>query len=189
MHVMDAIASRRTIFKFKPEPVSREVLEKVFEAGIWAPNHLSTEPWRFIVLGDQTKELLGQRYAEIQADKCKEDADDATCRKAAEAGYAKFMSKPTIVAVACKQTGDDLRKQEDYAAACCAVQNVQLAAWSEGVGMQWSTGPITRERATYERLGVDVESEMIIGFFYMGTPEEVPTPTRKPLNEVLVYTK
>ena len=98
------------------------------------------------------------------------------------------MSKPTIVAVSCLQEGDEQRRREDYAATCCAVQNVHLAAWNEGVGMQWTTGPITLEKETYELLGVDPEREYMIGFLYTGYPSEVPTPRRKPLAEVMRWT-
>jgi hypothetical protein len=54
--------------------------------------------------------------------------------------------------------------------------------------MQWSTGPITLEEATFKLLGVDFRSEYIIGFFYSGYPEEVREPRRKPLAEVLSWT-
>ena len=46
MDVKDAILSRRSIFKFKQEPVPNDVIEKFFSYGIWAPNHHITEPWR-----------------------------------------------------------------------------------------------------------------------------------------------
>ena len=68
------------------------------------------------------------------------------------------------------------------------MQNVQLAAWDEGVGMQWSTGPITLEAGTYELLGVDQDNEYILGFFYIGYPNEILTPRRKPLSEVMRWT-
>ena len=185
MDVLEAIKSRRTIFRFKPDPVPKDVLEKVFEYGIWAPNHRLTEPWRFVVLGEAAKLKLAERYREIQMGKAPDHVDDEHRAKIGKAGYAKFMSKPTIVAVSCLQEGDEQQRREDYAAACCAMQNVQLAAWNEGIGMQWSTGPITMERATYDLLGVDPEQEYIIGFFYTGYPTETPTPKRKPLAEVL----
>jgi len=188
MDVMEAIRTRRTIFKFRPEPVSKETIERFFDAGIWAPNHHLTEPWRFIVLGEKTREILAQRYGEIQESKAADGADDATKQALREAGYAKFMSKPTIVAVSCSKDGDETRNLEDYAAACCAMQNVALAAWAEGVGMQWSTGPITLEPATCDLLGVNAETEYIIGFFYTGYPEEVPSPRRRPLKDVLFWT-
>ncbi len=98
MDVLEAIHTRRTIFKFKPGGVPKDVIEKTFEAGLWAPNHHLTEPWRFVVLGEETKEILAQRYSEIQEAKAAENASDEARRILKEAGYDKFMSKPTIIA-------------------------------------------------------------------------------------------
>lgn len=188
MEVLEAITSRRSVFKFKPEPVPIETIERVCGYGIWAPNHHLTEPWRFIVLGTETKETLAKRYSEIQADKAADQANEAARQALADAGYKKFHSKPTIIAVTCVQDGDETQNREDYAATCCAMQNIALAAWAEGIGMQWSTGPITLEDATYELLGVDREQEYIIGFFYTGYAEEVLEARRKPVGEVFRHT-
>jgi nitroreductase len=188
MDVMEAIRSRRSIFKFKPSPVAKDVIEGIFEAAIWAPNHHLTEPWRFVVIGEETKEILAHRYSEIQEAKAGKGASEEARNALKKAGYNKFMSKPTIIAVVSLQDGDDVKNREDYAAVCCAMQNVALAAWAKGVGMQWSTGPITLEEPTFKLLGVDYASEYIIGFFYTGYPDEVLEPRRKPLSEVLSWT-
>jgi nitroreductase len=188
MDVLEAIRTRRTIFKFKSGGVAKDAIEKIFEAGLWAPNHHLTEPWRFVVIGEETKEILAQRNSVIQEANAAEVASDEARKTLKKAGYAKFMSKPTIIAVACLQDGDEVKNREDYAATCCTMQNVQLAAWAEGVGMQWSTGPITLEEDTYKLLRIDSEKEYIIGFFYTGYPDEIPEPRRKPLEEVMSWT-
>jgi nitroreductase len=185
MHVHEAIQSRRSIFHFKPGPVPDELLEKILSFGVWAPNHLLTEPWRFTALGEAARQTLAQRYGEVQVKKALVDADDKLRELLRAAGVKKFLSKPTIVVVSCLQEGDEQQRREDYAATCCAVQNIQLAAWAEGIGMQWSTGAITQDPLTYEQLGIDPEQEYIIGFLYVGYPAEIPTVRRKPLSEVL----
>ena len=185
MDVKDAILSRRTIFKFKPEPVSNDVIEQVFSFGIWAPNHHVTEPWRFTVIGEETKLILADRYREIKIEDTPDHVDAENLAKIGELAYEKFMSKPTIIAVSCLQEGDEQRRREDYAAACCAVQNVQLAAWDAGVGMQWSTGRITLEEQTYQLLGIDSSQEYIIGFFYTGYPADIGVPKRQPAGEFI----
>lgn len=185
----ETIRNRRTIFKFRPGPVPKAAIEKLLSFGIWAPNHLLTEPWRFTVIGEQTKLKLAQRYRDIQMEKAAAHVDAVNREKIGEAGYQKFMSKPTVIAISCRQEGDEQRRREDYAATCCAMQNIQLAAWEEGIGMQWSTGQITQEKATYRLLGIDAEKEYIIGFFYVGYPAEIPTPKRKPLSEVIRWTE
>jgi nitroreductase len=185
MHVHDAIRSRRSIFRFKPDPVPLETLERILAFGVWAPNHNLTEPWRFTLIGEETRQILARRYGEVQLRKAPPDADDALRARLREAGVAKFLSKPTIVAVSCLQQGEEQRRREDYAATCCAVQNIQLAAWPEGIGMQWTTNPLTMDPETYRLLGVDREQEYIIGFLYIGYPDESPTRERKSLAEVL----
>ena len=191
MSVMEAIQSRRTIFKFKPDPVPKTVLEDILYAGIWAPNHHLTEPWRFTVIGEEVKVKLAERYGEIQVEKVTSNpeaakaATEETLAEIRERGVQKFMSKPTIVAVSCIKEGSEQRQLEDYASVCCSMLNIQLAGWEQGVGMQWSTGGITLEQGTYDLFGIDSETEYIIGFYYMGYPDEIPTPKRKPLHDVL----
>ena len=139
----------------------------------------------------KTKLQLAERYRELQIEKVSSKlkgtklGPEKNLAEIGERGFKKFMSKPTIVVVSCIQEGDEQRQREDYASACCAMLNIQLAGWEQGIGMQWSTGAITRERKTYELLGINIENEYIIGFYYMGYPEEIPTPKRKPLHQVL----
>ena len=188
--ISEAIQSRRTIFHFKPKQVARDVLEEVLAAGIWAPNHRLTEPWRFTVIGEQTKLKLAELYRQIQIEKVADsvDVDAAALTNVGEKGFDKFMSKPTVVAVSCLQEGDEQQRREDYAATCCSMYCIQLAGWERGIGMQWSTGAVTQERNTYNILGIDADREYIVGFCYIGYPAEVPTPKRKPLDEVLNWT-
>jgi nitroreductase len=185
MDVREAIRARRSIVKFTAEPVPPEALRRLLAAGIWAPNHHLTEPWRFVIIGPETRRRLAGRYAELRMDKA---PPDAAARRARirEESERKFMAIPTIVAVAAQQEGDEQRRREDYAAVCCAIQNVQLAAWAEGVGVKWSTGPIIHDPLAYELLGVDPAGYELIALLYMGYPVEIPTRERKrPLEDVI----
>jgi nitroreductase len=185
MHVHDAIRTRRSIFQFKPGAIPDDLLEKILGFGVWAPNHLLTEPWRFTVLGEATHRLLAERYGELQVQKAPPDADAKLRELLRTSGIAKFLAKPTIVVVSCLQQGDEQRKLEDFAATCCAIQNIQLAGWAEGIGMQLSTNALIFDPRTYETLGIDRAQETIIGFLYMGTPDESPTRGRKALSGVM----
>lgn len=186
--ISDLIKSRRTIFQFEPDPPSKAEISEILEFGIWAPNHRLTEPWRFTVIGEKTKKILADRYTEIQIEKVKEVATAEQQKSVGEKGHKKFMSKPLIIAVCCLRSDDDFQQKEDYAAVCCAIQNIQLAAWERGIGMQWSTGPITKERNTCDLLGLDFDAEEIVGFLYTGYPAEMPKARRKPIEEVLRWT-
>ena len=58
MEVMQAIADRRSIRRFEDRPVSRELIEKVLDAGIKAPSGKNKQPWRFYVLQGTKKDEL-----------------------------------------------------------------------------------------------------------------------------------
>jgi len=59
MELSDAIKGRRSIRRFKPDPVPKEVIEKLLELAQWAPSAMNRQDWRFIVLqGPQKAELL-----------------------------------------------------------------------------------------------------------------------------------
>lgn len=165
MNLTEAILTRRTIKEFTAAPVPDDVLERALTAGTWAQNHKMTEPWRFIVLGPETHKSLA--------------GDDP-----------KLLSRPRIVAVTTVLAADPFTRREDYAAVCCAIQNIQLAAWAEGVGMQWSTGRVATSPATYPILDIDPEKEEIAGLLFFGYPASVPAARpRKPLADVMRKTQ
>jgi nitroreductase len=64
MDVTEALLKRRSIRKWKPDPVEKEKIEKVLEAGRRAPSWGNTQPWRFIVVQDKAKiEELANKVA------------------------------------------------------------------------------------------------------------------------------
>jgi nitroreductase len=54
MDLREAIKGRRSIRKYKPDPVPEEVLQKVMEAVRWAPSWANTQCWEIIVVKDPT---------------------------------------------------------------------------------------------------------------------------------------
>ena len=65
------------------------------------------------------------------------------------------------------------------------MQNIQLVAWAEGLGMQWSSGKIIRLEAVHQLLGIERQTEEIVGLLFFGFPLRVPAaPPRASLAEV-----
>ena len=186
MDLFDAILTRRTIKDFRPDPVPDATLERALTAGLWAQNHRLTQPWRFAVLGPDTQRALAEAGAAAQLQALPPTADEVTRARVRAGALHKLMSKPQIVVVTCVLNGDVFQRREDYAAVCCAIQNIHLAAWAEGLGMQWSTGKQTQQPQTYDLLGIDPAAEEIAGFLYFGYPALIPPPPpRKALAEVM----
>jgi len=58
--------------------------------------------------------------------------------------------------------------------------------WSEGIGVKWTTGAVTRESQFYDLIWVDPAVETVVGLLWCGYPAEIPQTPRKALNEILV---
>ena len=50
MDILPEILKRRSIRKFKPDPVEKDVIERILEAGRLAPSAKNRQTWRFVVL-------------------------------------------------------------------------------------------------------------------------------------------
>ncbi len=161
MEILQAIESRRTIKDFTSEPVPDELLTRALSAGLWAQNHRMTQPWRFAIFGADSH----ARFCEY---------------------FARALNIPAIVAVTCLKNENADIEREDYAAVACAIQNIQLAAWDLGLGMQWSTGAASQDPRTQEIVGFDAEKESLVGLLFFGVPAQVPpAKARKSLDEVV----
>ncbi len=179
--IAEVIRSRRTTNQFLDEVPPNEVILKGLELACWAPNHKLTEPWRFYLLGRETSQRIVELNAEMIATKKGPEA--------AQKKREKWSSIPGWLVVTYQRANDELRDKENYAAVCCGIQNLSLFLWSEGIGMKWTTGPVTQCEGTYEILKLNREQEEIVGVMWYGYPanskEMAPKASRKPLSEIM----
>lgn len=172
------IRSRRTVHDFLPAPPPAEIVQRGIEIARWAPNHRLTEPWRFYLLGPETALAIAERNAQLVAAQ--------RGKEAGQSKLARWREIPGWLAVTCARGDDAEREREDYAACCCAIQNLQLYLWSEGIGMKWTTGQVTRDPQFYDLIWVDPDQEFLVGLMWYGYAAEVPRTQRKPVSHFLV---
>ena len=106
-------ASRRTIHRFRPGTVPSEALDAAFEAAHFAPCHRHTWPWRFTLIGDETR---GKIDAASRAKK------GAGLSGEALTIFEEKMIHPTLVVATQRRTQDPKQAKEDYAAVACAMR-------------------------------------------------------------------
>lgn len=148
---------------------------KAIDLACWAPNHKLTEPWHYYLLGKETAQALAHLNAQVVTEK-----------RGAKAGQIKlerWLNLPAWLLVTSTVADDPFVTQENYAACCCAIQNMQLYLWSEGIGMKWGSGKVTRDPRLFEMLGIDPTKEKFVGLLCYGYPVEVPETQRKPATE------
>jgi nitroreductase len=63
MDAISAITQRTSVQRFRPDPLSRDLIQQVLDCAVRAPNHKLTEPWRFSVLTGAARD----RFADVRA--------------------------------------------------------------------------------------------------------------------------
>ena len=63
---LELVKRRRSIRRFKPDPIPDEWVNKILEAGRWAPSGANGQPWEFIVVKDpETKKTMAEQYFKV----------------------------------------------------------------------------------------------------------------------------
>ena len=177
MDVYEAIRTRRDIETFAPDTPPRDVIERLIDAAVWAPNHRLTEPWRFAVVAGDRREVMADAIASWLASKGEPEALATSAR-------AKLMRAPVtaFVAQANVDGADPVRELEDYAACAAALQNLLLAARAEGLVAHLSTDRMITYDVTREHLALGPH-DRIVAMVNLGYLREGATPkqgVRKP---------
>ncbi|WP_235941581.1 nitroreductase family protein [Paenibacillus puerhi] len=177
--VTEVIKERRTIKKFKPDPIPMETVTELLNIAAWAPNHGLREPWRFIAFKEEGKERLTEALSSFLIEVRKMDAEAVMKR------MDYFLSIPLLLLVVVPYREKVLERDEDYAAASALIQNLQLAAWERDIGVLWRTNPALYAEEVKEKLGVAAE-ERIIGLLQIGYPEVIPPAQGRTAAETLL---
>jgi nitroreductase len=163
--LLEAINSRRSVRKYTEEPVSREELLAVLEAGRWAPSGLNNQPWRFLVIhaGDPRQAALAgcTKYTRILL--------------AARALILVFLDKSRMY---------DALKDHQAAGAC--IQNMLLAIHAQGLGGVWIGEILNQSEDVFKVLSLDAHDVEFMAVIALGRPAGPGVSSRRDLDEFLL---
>jgi nitroreductase len=163
--VEQAIRARRTHKQYGSAPVAEAVVRELVDLARRAPNHKLTNPWRFRLLGPETRARIEELAGEKEA--------------------VKLRRAPTLLLATAVPSDDPVLAEEDRYATAAAVYAVLLAATARGLASYWRTPACFREPAVRELLGLE-EREAVIALVHLGPRiSEPPVKERAPVDEVL----
>ena len=175
MNVLDAIHTRQSVGKVKPDLVPRDTIEKLLSAAVQAPNHYKVRPWRFVVLTGAGREKLGDVLASSLQEKQPDFPPEAFDKE-----RSKPLRAPVVIAVGVdKPVEAKVDQVENICAAAAAVENLLIAAHAEGLGAKWRTGGPATDPMVKQFLGFEPDQQLI-AFLYIGYPEFEPEPVERP---------
>lgn len=164
--VLKTIRNRRTVRRFKPDPVDEEMLQRILEAGRWAPSFSNLQPWRFIVVKD-----IGLKMV----------LDQAARQSVLHLG---INEAPVVILVCVDRRIDPLHAIEAGAA---ATQNMTLAAHSLGLGAGWIGIWGTEAESSIQKLLKLPETVRMVSLLPIGFADESPEGHRKPIEELTQF--
>ena len=158
MEVFEAVRSVLAVREYRDQPVPRDVVRRIVEAGRLTGSSMNRQPWHFIVV--ENRETLARLGAAI--------------------GSGPYIARsPLAVAVAI-----DKASRFGVSDGSRAIQSMILTAWSEGVGSNW-VGFLGMAKAK-SLLGIPDELELlaVVPFGYPANPGGQGRKKRKPLGAV-----
>lgn len=159
------LKERRSIRKYTDEPVAKEDITAILEAGRWAPSGLNNQPWRFLVITN-------------------EDPRHAKLEECTKYGHIVRASNACICVLLEKDAMYSEIKDHQGAGAC--VQNMLLATHALGLGAVWLGEIINDQARTLDALGLNTDQYELQAVLALGHPDQKGSSQRKPLSELLL---
>jgi nitroreductase len=179
--ITEIIRNRRTIYpeQFSDRKVHKEQIELILQNAQWAPTHGNTQPWRFHVFMEQSKErlsqFLGTTYLALTPKELQNDA------KLAKLMRRPILSSAVIAVSMARQKEKKILEIEEVEAVACAIQNMHLTCTAYDLGLFWSTPKLIYSKEMNDFLGLS-EDDKCLGLIYLGYPNiEWPESHRIPL--------
>lgn len=181
MDLYEAIKGRRSVRKFKPDPVPKVVLERIFEMATWAPSGMNLQNWHFMVVTGERKEALvelaSKGYDHIEPVLKEVFADKPSVVEFTRKFFSRLGGAPVLVFAYYEPSKE--RSETSVQTVAAAIQNLLLCAYAEGLGTCWMTGPVHMADQINQCLGI--RDKTLVAVIPIGYPDESPpAPKRKP---------
>jgi nitroreductase len=160
--ILDVISSRKSIRRFRTDPVPEDMITKILEAARWAPTGENYQPWRFIVvrnqearnrIADLAKVGSGSRmtawyclgHMQERFEKIEDPVKRAEVLRFMYSGEVSAFARvaPLVIAVLGSLRIGSVDVPYDLSA---AIENMLLEAHSLGLGACWVHGPVASSR-------------------------------------------
>lgn len=148
-------------------PVASDSIEKILEAGRWAPSGLNNQPWKFGLISDT---------------ELKENVSRLT-------RYSNIIKDASALIVVFLDNSESYDRTKDIQAVGACIENMLLEAHSLGLGAVW-LGEIIKSNAEIKKilgLSQGLELMAVVAIGYPG--EERKSGRRKDLNKLVIFRK
>ncbi|MFI6210268.1 nitroreductase [Streptomyces sp. NPDC051041] len=174
MDVMTAVLSRRSERRLVEPAPGDEEFAYLLRAAATAPDHGRLRPWRWVLVRGEGRDALGHCFA----DACSAPAV-RRARMRAKANRAPLLATLVFAPV----PDHRVPEWEQLAATSAMAGCLTLLLHARGFGSIWRTGELTESPQVRRLLGLR-PTERLLGWLYIGTPEEPRAVRRRVPDDV-----
>jgi nitroreductase len=165
--VLALLKGRRSIRRYRPDPVPDDMIGQLLEAGQWAPSASNRQPWQFILVRDEAILKQVAQHAAYYFIR-----------------WAHVEEAPLLI-VLCGEARNRIYRQFLHEDIGLAGSQIMLQAHALGLGTCWIGGLDRKAIADVLKVPEHID---IVGLLTVGFPAEEPEPpARKPLGEIVHY--
>jgi coenzyme F420-0:L-glutamate ligase / coenzyme F420-1:gamma-L-glutamate ligase len=202
------LRTRRSIRRFKPDPIADEVIARILATASHAPSAHNLQPWRFVVIknnqsaelneqsapsaksADNKKNLAQALTSSLRADMISAGAPASEIEKRIATSIRRIHEAPVIVLLCRDRTAVRADTPEEHTmsiqSAAAAGTVLLLAAHAEGLGANWICWPLYAKEETRDALELPETREPQAMYFIGYADEEPKEKIIRPLDEILL---
>jgi coenzyme F420-0:L-glutamate ligase/coenzyme F420-1:gamma-L-glutamate ligase len=189
------LRTRRSIRRFKPDPVPDEVIENILLTATFAPSAHHRQPWRFCVVRDSSSRtnLADAMAVDFERDLTQDGLPPEKIQAQIKRSKDRILSAPALILLCLDMSEMDVypdkkRKQAEFRMAVQSAANagmlLLLAAHAEGLGSVWVCSPLFAQETIQKTLGLPRAWEPQ-AMYFLGYAIDIPeVRERKPLPEI-----
>ena len=170
LEFLEVVRNRSSTRKYKPTPISADVLQKILNAGRLAPSANNAQPWKFVVVRDEELKVKLSQACNTK----------------------KWIAEAPIIVVGCGFPDEADPYLGGYMNSysvdvAIALEHLVLAATNEGLGACW-VGRFQDEKV--KNLLESPRDVRVVALIPLGYPNEEPEQSgRKNISEIVCYDK
>ena len=191
MEFTELVVKRRSIRKFRQDLVDNTVIERILEAGRWAPSASNSQPWRFIVITETgIRRKIAENSTQFSKEAWRKFPPESARYLAARGGSwdKSTMARVPVFVAVCFRLVENIRDELVLGSVWMAVENMLLAAANEGLGSCIYTFYNMQEEDKIKEILQVPEDYRIACLIQLGYGDTAPAPpSRKPLTEIVSY--
>jgi len=210
MDIFEAIQSRQTVRKFKPDVPPLDDIKKIIDAARLAPSSTNSQMWHYLAIYNRELKIKMREAVSSTYDEIKQWPESKINESKIEyyKEYSTFFAEAPVVIAALMEPKSSViqdiliekgfphkeversRPHPDLLSIGASIENLSLAAHALGYGTCWMTAPLCAYKKLENVLDVK-EPYILVSLICLGIPENKTTPLKqkKKLDEILTIIK